>query len=310
MFRICRKKPEEIASDAVAFPVLERPDVSTDIPSNQYQFQLIEERRRLGVLAAGSVREIRTCGMRTEHLYLLVLDHWKNGGSERSLRTVLPTVFEKAEEAGARDLTIALPEAEVFGIPRNLLADILREVSEAWTREHDLEIIFANLSKEPILLAQNLHGQIFAWLDRVRHEERVMSAPLLQSQPVMASEMRSAPDSSFFEPKPGFQETLFELIDARGEKDADVYHRANLDRRLFSRIRSEKDYHPKKDTAVSLALALHLSSEEADDLLERAGYAFSPASRRDLILEYCIDHQIYDLFDVDALLCDLNEKCL
>ena len=102
----------------------------------------------------------------------------------------------------------------------------------------------------------------------------------------------------------GFQPTLFRLIDERGMTDPQVYHRANLDRKLFSKIRNDRNYNPKKSTVIALAFALRLNIDETTDLLRRAGYALSPGNLSDIIVEYFIRSGEYDLFKVNAYLFD------
>jgi hypothetical protein len=107
-----------------------------------------------------------------------------------------------------------------------------------------------------------------------------------------------------------FQQMLFRKIDERGMTGAACYKKANIDRKLFSKIRSNSGYQPTKKTALALALALKLDLEETADLLGRAGLALSPSSRFDLIVEYCIKHEIYNMFEVNALLYEYDEPAL
>lgn len=107
-----------------------------------------------------------------------------------------------------------------------------------------------------------------------------------------------------------FQEKLFQLIDDRGFSDAEVYRRANLDRRLFSKIRHNADYHPRKKTVLALSAALCLNLAETKDLLGRAELAFSPASKADLIVAFCIQNRIYDLYKINALLEEYGQPLL
>ena len=100
----------------------------------------------------------------------------------------------------------------------------------------------------------------------------------------------------------GFSETLLKLIDKSGEKDSDIYKRANVDRKLFSKIRSNPAYKPSKATALAFALALHLDLDETNDLIGRAGYVLSHSSKADLAVEYCIKHQIYNIDRINEAL--------
>ena len=103
-----------------------------------------------------------------------------------------------------------------------------------------------------------------------------------------------------------FNELLFMLIDRTGQKDSDVYKRARIDRRLFSKIRSSKKYVPCKKTVVALCLALELSREDADALLSSAGYSLSRSEEYDLAIAFCISRQVFDFNDINEMLYELG----
>ena len=103
-----------------------------------------------------------------------------------------------------------------------------------------------------------------------------------------------------------FNELLFMLIDRTGGKDSDVYKRARIDRRLFSKIRSSKKYVPCKKTVVALCLALELSREDADALLSSAGYSLSRSEEYDLAIAFCISRQVFDFNDINEMLYELG----
>ena len=97
------------------------------------------------------------------------------------------------------------------------------------------------------------------------------------------------------------------LIWNKGLSEIQIYKTANIDRRLFSKIRSDADYHPQKQTILSLIIALHLDLDEAEDLLSRAGFAFSPVDTIDTIYQFCIENNIYDFRIIDELVYEQTE---
>ena len=107
-----------------------------------------------------------------------------------------------------------------------------------------------------------------------------------------------------------FHEMLFFRIDMSGMTDVEVYKRANLDRKLFSKIRSNPAYHPRKQTVLALAIALKLSLDDTIDLLSRAEYALSPGSKGDLIVKYFIERGFYDIMAINYALDEYGQPIL
>lgn len=107
-----------------------------------------------------------------------------------------------------------------------------------------------------------------------------------------------------------FSKSLLRLIDEKGMTDPQVYKRANLDRKLFSKIRIQKDYRPSKTTALALAIALELNLDELKVLIGRAGYALTHASKLDIIVEYFLSQGIYDLFQINEVLFAFDQPLL
>ena len=130
----------------------------------------------------------------------------------------------------------------------------------------------------------------------------VMPAPTEKKKPSLEEVVNNLGES--------FQARLMRMIDERGMKDPEVYKRANIDRKLFSKIRCSENYIPKKKTIFALAISLRLNLDDARDLLASAGVALTNNNKEDLILRFCIENEMYDIFQIDALFFTFTGKGL
>ena len=134
-----------------------------------------------------------------------------------------------------------------------------------------------------------------------------MAAPCA---PMAMSIVGGSLDDELDELDAGFSETLLKLIDRTGKKDSEIYKKANVDRKLFSKIRSNPDYRPSKATAIAFAIALELDLEETRDFIARAGFALSRSSKFDVIIEYFIKQKNYDVFAINEALFAFDQSLL
>lgn len=107
-----------------------------------------------------------------------------------------------------------------------------------------------------------------------------------------------------------FCEMLFRIINEKGEKESDVYKNAGIDRKLFSKIRNNPAYHPKKATVIALSIALKLDINNSIEFLQSAGYALSPGEKSDIIVRYFIEKKIFDIDIINCALYEFGEKTI
>lgn len=107
-----------------------------------------------------------------------------------------------------------------------------------------------------------------------------------------------------------FQQLLFSFIDRSGKSDSDIYNYVGIDRRLFSKVRCNENYNLSKENVLRLCVSLRLNLEDTSKLLSSAGYSLSTNNDFDLVIRYCIDHNIYDIDEINGYLFDLTKTVL
>lgn len=146
-------------------------------------------------------------------------------------------------------------------------------------------------------------------------DRRTFAAKACGSAPLPSAAAEACMDSASLQELIGqldesFTEMLLRKIDEKGLTDAQCYKKANIDRKLFSKIRSDLHYRPSKPTAIALAIALELSPEETDELLSKAGFALSRSSKFDVIISYFVENRCYDLAQINEALYEFDQPLL
>jgi O-acetyl-ADP-ribose deacetylase (regulator of RNase III) len=260
-------------------------------------------------------------------------------GEETLLRACYVNSLELAVKHKCESIAFPLISSGIYGYPKT---DALRVATEAirfFISEHDIDVSLVVFDKEALTVSEELLGAVESYIDEHYVEEKKhryirrqlldverealsdarmldISEPMpLMSEEVFMAEAISEPAGASLDDLVGnmdepFSVTLLRLIDATGRKDSDVYNRANIDRRLFSKIRSNVHYVPSKSTVLSFAVALELTLDQTDDLLERAGFALSHSRKFDVIVEYFIQSRKYDIYEINEVLFNYDQPLL
>ncbi|MCA1030216.1 hypothetical protein LCL95_04085 [Bacillus timonensis] len=153
------------------------------------------------------------------------------------------------------------------------------------------------------MLNQKVLEELLEYVNRhIESSELTLEEANYSYQPILHSELDELTHYIKTNKKPTFSEVLFHFIDKKKKADPDVYKKAGMDRRLFSKIRSNPEYRVSKNNVIALALALELTKKEMSKLLTAAGYSLSESDSFDLVILFCLDKEIYNIQEVNQAL--------
>ncbi|HBN96949.1 MAG TPA: RNase III inhibitor [Firmicutes bacterium] len=245
-----------------------------------------------------------------------------SSGEEAQLRSCYLKSLKLAVENQCESIAFPLISSGIFGYPKKEALQVAMDAIGDFLEDHNLDVYLAVFDKEAFTVSEELIGEVASYLDANYVEEDVEQRRLrrnllevergfLTSYQTVGEAVLEAPlDDLVGNLDEPFAETLLRLIDTKGKDDVDVYKKANLDRRLFSKIRSNKGYMPSKRTVLALAIGLELSLDETNDLLKRAGFALSQSKVSDVIVEYFIVHGKYNIYEINEVLFRYDQPLL
>ena len=207
------------------------------------------------------------------------------------------------------DVFLVLPEQEHIH-PESSLLESVREYIDLCSSEMEGEPILASISPA---LSPGAVYELPARLQEIAEESRhikVEARREIPAQKHIQAELLEEVEGRLTAVEETFSECILRLISERKMTEVETYKKANLDRKLFSKIRSNKDYTPSKATALALAIALQLDLEETEELLLKAGLALSHSYKFDIIVEYFILEERYDIFEINELLFAYDQPLL
>ncbi|MBP3937158.1 MAG: O-acetyl-ADP-ribose deacetylase [Clostridia bacterium] len=224
--------------------------------------------------------------------------------------------------------TVAFPliSSGVYGYPKDQALKVAIDVIRDFLLENEMKVYIVIFDKASYKIGEKLFSDIAEYIDDHYVEERAVyrresvsirrsfrsaRAPqvpdLCEYKAMMPAEDLDAKLKQIDE---SFSQMLLRKIDEKGMTDAECYKKANIDRKLFSKIRSDVNYKPSKPTAIAFAISLELSLNETEDMLKKAGFALSHSNKFDIIIEYFISNGNYNIFEINEALFAFDQSLL
>ncbi|MDO4563499.1 MAG: macro domain-containing protein [Clostridia bacterium] len=242
---------------------------------------------------------------------------------EQQLYSCYKNSLALAKRKGLYSIAFPLISSGIYGYPKAEALKIATRAIKDFLSDNEMEIYLVVYDNKAFEISEKLFKRVQSFIDEKLIKPDTRRNAANQSVWLGETSDKAMPDFSVASPYPPkrsleslinrktetFSEMLLRLIDEKGMTDVEVYKRANIDRKLFSKIR-KKDYTPKKITVIALAISLRLNMDEAKDLLARAGFAFSECSKFDVIIEYFIRNASYDIFEINETLFAFEQQLL
>lgn len=287
--------------------------------------RLLLARKEIGDIAIGEAAITPAFDLDANYVIHTAGPIWRDGKSseEALLASCFKNSLRLAKEKECESIAFPLISTGSYGFPKPLALQIaVREIS-SFLMENEMQVYLVVFEKQSFELSEKLFKSVSSYIDanyvsdkmnleyvtskvRRRNYEDML---LHESSYEITSKMPNL-DGMLNNLDRGFSETLLDLIDRTGKKDSEIYKKANVDRKLFSKIRNNVNYKPSKATALAFAIALELSMDETDDLLARAGIALSQSNKFDVIVRYFIENKKYDIFELNSVLFEFDQPLI
>ena len=294
--------------------------------------ELLAECKTLGGCKTGQAKITKAYRLPCKYVIHTVGPVWQDGkqGEREKLASCYRTSLALAKEHGCETVAFPLISSGVYGYPKDQALRVAVDTIGQFLLENDMTVYLVVFDRAAYQISGKLFADIAEYIDdhyvdehsdsrrerlrRMNRLEMVESAVCEESAapcaPMAVGAVGGSLDDLLKDLDAGFSETLLRLIDRTGKKDSEIYKKANVDRKLFSKIRNNPGYKPSKATALAFAIALELDLEETKDLIARAGFALSHSSKFDVIIEYFIQQKNYDIFEINEALFAFDQSLL
>lgn len=284
---------------------------------------LLEECKKLGGCKTGDAKITRGYNLSAKYVIHTVGPIYQGGthGEKEKLESCYKRSLSLAKEYKCETVAFPLISSGVYGYPKDEALKIAINEISAFLLENDMTVYIVIYDKASYKISEKLFSDITEYIDdkyvEAHTEYRRMYAQMCAPMPKAAKEKcleesceLERLDDILMKLDESFTQMLLRKIDEKGMTDSECYKKANIDRKLFSKIRSDINYKPSKPTAIAFAISLELTLSETEDLLRKAGFALSHSNKFDIIIEYFINKGNYNIYEINEALFAFDQTLL
>ena len=295
---------------------------------------LLEECRMLGGCKTGKAKITGGYNLPARYVIHTVGPIYNDGkhGEKELLESCYRESLALAKAHGCETVAFPLISSGVYGYPKDQALKIAVDVIGSFLLENEMTVYIVIFDKASYKISEKLFSDIAEYIDDnyvdehfdYRRESVRMNALLSSALPKTRKKESEEVvemcyskamavddlDAKLKDIDESFSQMLLRKIDEKGMTDAECYKKANIDRKLFSKIRSDVNYKPSKPTVLAFAISLELSLEETEDMLRKAGFALSHSNKFDIIIEYFISKGNYNIFEINEALFAFDQSLL
>ena len=301
---------------------------------------LLEECKTLGGCDTGDAKITKGYNLPCKHVIHTVGPIWRGGkyGEKALLESCYQKALALAKENGCESVAFPLISSGAYRYPKDKALSVAVEVISRFLFDNEMTVYIVVFDKAAYQISEELFDDVAEYIDDnyvdENEERRLYNRPRrifsnkcnfevdsVCFKKRFEEPIRCKPSLSLIEPSlslidmlanidDNFAVTLLKLIDIKGITDVECYKKANVSKQTWYKIMNEKDYKPSKNTVISFAIALELSLEETQHLLSTVGFTLSKSSKFDIIIEYFLLNEEYNIFTINETLFKFDQVCL
>lgn len=285
--------------------------------------ELLEECKTLGGCNTGEAKITSAYNLPCKYVIHTVGPVWHGGffNERELLKFCYLNSLELAKQYKCDSVAFPLISTGAYRYPKDKALKIATDTISQFLLKNEMLVYIVVFDKNAYLISKKLFCDIQQYIDDnyaeqfVNQQNRFNTSRVLEPDEMCMPQCIMAMPAISLEDKlkqidESFSQMLLRKIDERGMKDSECYKKANIDRKLFSKIKSNINYKPSKTTAIAFAISLELSLEETKDMLMKAGYALSKSNKFDIIIEYFITNGNYNVFEINEALFAFDQSLL